>query len=406
MRLTRYGCENYKAFRDPATVELRPLTIFLGRNNSGKSALLRLPLLLLRALSRDAPRDGFPLEARGLSFGRVFRDLIHGGLAHGHAKFGLEATSDGERLDFEASVQNVVEAPGRGATTSDLSVVSRLDVRSPVPRALQWDPSPGELRSYEGIGRVRFRGLLPEGLEDWLFLDSWRDSVQEFDAQVSHLGPLRAPSLPTYEVGPRRPMGSTGAEAVGWLAADDELRRAVSEWLEENLEGWRLELDFAGGAFRCLLVRGGVSVNLCDAGQGVQQVLPVVVQQLARQREGHTTQFLDLLEQPELHLHAAGEAPLGDLLLQTARLRVGVVVVETHSENLLLRVRRRIAEGSDPELVALYWIDDRPEGHSTVRRIHIDERGEVDFWPAGLFSEAYEEVKALRRAARPAGSPA
>jgi len=111
--------------------------------------------------------------------------------------------------------------------------------------------------------------------------------------------------------------------------------------------------------------------------------------------------FLDFVEEPELHLHPAAHAPLADLFLATAATGRGQVILETHSENLLLRIRRRVAEGAaDPDIVALYWIEDRTDGSSSVRRIQILPDGEVDFWPEGVFSESYQEVRALRYAAR------
>jgi hypothetical protein len=225
--------------------------------------------------------------------------------------------------------------------------------------------------------------------------------IDEFEERGTHLGPIRATARPTYETTLSKPIGLTGEEAIGWLLHDKVLLERVGAWFEAHLDGWRLGLDQAGSAFHCTLSRGSITVNLSDAGQGMQQVLPVVVQQLLFEKAEQS--FLSLVEQPELHLHSAAQAPLADLFLETAKRRLGTILVETHSENLLLRVRRRIAEGQegiDPKLVSLYWVDECPDGYSTVQRIHIDQDGEVDTWPRGVFSEGYEEVKALRRAAR------
>lgn len=404
MRPRSIGCANYKAFKSPVTLEVRPLTLLFGKNNSGKTALLRLIRLLLHALSSEAPKNGFPLEVNGLSFGRVFRDLIHGGAPHGAAAFTVQLEAeDSGRLELSAKVQNVQVARPRPGEPSESSVISEWELRSPEPRSLVWEPALNALRSYRGEGAVAFRGLLPEPRGPWAFLEPWRTQVDEFLEHVTHLGPVRATARPTYEATAPRPLGLAGEEAISWL--DKELLDQVGAWFEAHLDGWRLGLDMAGSAFHCTLSRGAVTVNLSDAGQGMQQVFPVVVQQLLRR--GETRPFMDLVEQPELHLHAAAQAPLADLFLDTAKEGVGTVVVETHSENLLLRVRRRIAEGLAPNLVALYWVDEQPEGYSTVRRIHIDSQGEVDDWPEGVFSEGYEEVKALRRAARrrQAGEP-
>ena len=80
------------------------------------------------------------------------------------------------------------------------------------------------------------------------------------------------------------------------------------------------------------------------------------------------------------------------------------MIVETHSEMMLLRARRWIAEGRLPaEDVHVYWIHAEPGSGSVPRKITINERGEMDSWPDGVFIEDYEEILAIRRAARTRG---
>lgn len=67
----------------------------------------------------------------------------------------------------------------------------------------------------------------------------------------------------------------------------------------------------------------------------------------------------------------------------------------------MLRVRRRIAEKQlDPNRVSLYWVDDAPQGGSELKRIEILPTGDVSDWPRGVFSEDFEEAKAIRAAQR------
>jgi predicted ATPase len=81
----------------------------------------------------------------------------------------------------------------------------------------------------------------------------------------------------------------------------------------------------------------------------------------------------------------------------------GTMVVETHSESLVLRVRRRIAEGKvSPDHVALVYVEDIGEG-STLRPITLQPDGGVEWWPEGVFSESFVEVKAISRAQRARG---
>lgn len=146
MRFRSFGCANYKAFKQSVSIEVRPLTLFFGRNNSGKSALLRMPRLLLRALSSRAPRNGFPLELADLQFGRSFRDVVHGGAPHGAASFNIDL-EEGElgHLDLSATVQNVQVSRPRPGEPSESTVVSKWELRSPMGRTLAWEPAQGAI---------------------------------------------------------------------------------------------------------------------------------------------------------------------------------------------------------------------------------------------------------------------
>lgn len=347
------------------------------------------------------------MEVDELTFGARFRDLVHGRLPHGSASFHVVLEAEDETLNLSAIVQNIAEAvPSQGKPT-EYSVVSHFNLRSPSSICLKWTPAHGIVATYGGSGPLPFRGLLPDtklfsdqtDRDFWSFAEEWRDRVQAFEGLVEHLGPHRCSIARVYEAGTPRPLRYDGGGAPGRLAADGALLDKAAAWYQEHLDGWQLSLSQSGSAFECTLSRGDTTVNLADAGQGMQQALPVVIQQLSHQTED-AAPFLDLVEQPELHLHTAAQAPLGDLFLNTAKTGRGQVIVETHSENLLMRIRRRIAEGADPNLVAVYWIEDHPEGHSSVRRININAYGELDWWREGIFSEGYEEVRAIRRAAR------
>ncbi|MCP4700115.1 MAG: AAA family ATPase [Gammaproteobacteria bacterium] len=402
MKITAFNCKAYKAFREETRINLRPLTLIFGKNNSGKSTLLRLPRLLLRSLSTHA-RNGFPLKIDELSFAKSFRELTYGGLAHGTASFGIRLEDEEECLDLQATVQNGFL---RNELSKEFNVVSHLDIAQPRQLKLVWKPEVEMIAKYnDDQEKIPFRGLLPEvhrnhgKFHEWRFVEDWRERIQAFEEQVSHLGPVRNDMPRVFESGAVRALGFDGAGAIAALGQNSDLSAQVSAWFEKHLDGWSISLDYAGSVYRCILRRGEIGVNLADAGHGIQQVLPVVVQQLSHQTESGYS-LLDLAEQPELHLHAAAHAPLGDLFLDTARLGKTQVVVETHSENLLLRVRRRIAEGLNPALVALYFVQEQADGGSIVKPIEILPDGSVDWWPKGIFTEGYEEAKALDRARR------
>ena len=71
------------------------------------------------------------------------------------------------------------------------------------------------------------------------------------------------------------------------------------------------------------------------------------------------------VEQPETHLHPRLQARLADLFIEATQEggRGNQMIVETHSEHLMLRIQRRIREGSlNPSQVSVVYIDQDTEG--------------------------------------------
>ena len=144
--------------------------------------------------------------------------------------------------------------------------------------------------------------------------------------------------------------------------------------------------------------RTGTPVSHRDVGIGVSQVLPVLVSAYASEGK-----FL-AIEQPEIHLHPALQAELGDVFLESALGGGGnTFLIETHSEHLLLRIMRRMRQTTAgelpdgvpevrPEDVMVLFVE--PDGgQSLVREMPLNERGElVKAWPGGFFEEGLREI--------------
>lgn len=411
MRVVSYSLESYKPFREMARMELRPLTIIFGRNSSGKSAVLRSLRQIFSSITTQST-EPVPLNVDRINFGSRFTDLVHGKSFHGHITLGLSLELDsGQKIDFTTKIQNI-----QGTNFSQpRSFVSEFIVKEPVQKKMNLaivadPPDRKQLASIyldeeddtAKIQYIPFNGILPKTtqtllLDGWTFLEDLRSSVRELEATLQHIGPFRSQIRKVYESRMEHPIDLDGSGAPYILEADPDLLEATGKWYLQFMDGWELSLKPLGEAFCLLLKRGDTTINLAEAGQGMQQILPIIVQQLSRQMKTDHS-FIDLIEQPELHLHTAAQAPLGDLFLDTALANKGQLIVETHSENLLLRIRRRIAEGIDPNLVALYWIEDHVDGFSTLIKIDINENGELSWWKKGVFSENYQEVKAIAKA--------
>ena len=383
MQLQSLSFAGYRSFpaRGPAfperplqIVTLAPLTIVLGKNNSGKSTVLKLIHHVLSALGSDGPNP-FPMSGPRGTYGRSFRDIQHGGYFFNPLDLDFGLTS--ERSDPDRVVVQIVQP-------NDLSGDA-----PPIVQNVTLNGS--EVRN------LALSGLLPKTN----MAERLRSQARQLLERSCYLGPVRQTFKPWYPVPSK--VGKNVPESDDLVAqmlfSDAELRTAVGVWTAENLDGWRVDVKQNLDLFQLVARRSGREVNICDSGQGLQQVLPVTVLCCLRRLRVPSEPFVDAIEQPELHLHDAAHAPLGDLCLSALRDNRGMFIIETHSEPLVLRIRRRVAEGLSPEEVSILFIEDVGE-HSTIRRIKLDENGEVDWWPEGVFSEAFVEIKAMRRAQR------
>lgn len=388
MRLHSLAFAGYRSFaaRSPASparplqrLQLAPLTLLLGKNNSGKSTAARLLRHVLVAIAHDGS-DPFPMTGAGETYGSSFRDLQHARAFFNPLDVEVELSlEDGTRTLLAAQVMQVGDS---------------ADDQPPVVRDLYFG---GKGFSDE---ERSIRGLLPDIPEAM----PWRSGAGRLLAKSCHIGAIRDPVRETYEIlrGPPARLPNTQDTVAQFILADAELRAMIGDWTAAHLEGWRVDVQQTLDVFKLLARRAGREINVADSGQGIQQVLPVIALCCWRNLGREAAPFLDIIEQPELHLHDAAHAALGDLLLSAVSPGTGSMVVETHSEALVLRIRRRVAEGLPPATVSLVYVDDTDEG-SQLRSIPLRADGEVEWWPEGVFSEAFQEVKAIRRAQRRGG---
>lgn len=444
-------------FKSWAEVHLpcAPITGVFGTNSSGKTSLIQFLLMIKQ--TKDATDRAIALELNGdlVKLGTI-NDTIH---KHNEAE--TISWSVAFWLESELSVNDpsqrkaTVIAKGRRLTLS--AAVAVLN-GTPVGRRLSYrlgdirfnlaskkgdSQFALEAKSVTDLPDANFHFLrtkgrpwqLPGPIKSYAFPDQARTYFQNagfladleatYEAQldkVFYLGPLRefpqrdylwARSRPT-DVGQR---GEKTIDAILAATTAGETRnlrpKAHLRPFQEMIAYWLAEMglihsfsvvEIAPGSNRWqakVRTRPGASeVLLTDVGFGVSQVLPVITL-LQYVPEGSTV----ILEQPEIHLHPLAQAGLADVIIQAAVHRKVQIILESHSEHLLLRLQRRIAEevlGS--EKVKLYFCD-APRGVSKLTPLDVDMYGNIRNWPDQFMGDAFNEVasaelKRIERAAR------
>ncbi|NQU66245.1 MAG: DUF3696 domain-containing protein, partial [SAR324 cluster bacterium] len=117
-------------------------------------------------------------------------------------------------------------------------------------------------------------------------------------------------------------------------------------------------------------------------GFGLTQVFPIIVAALSASKDD-----ILLIENPEVHLHPAGQAQMGQFLAEVADAGIQVIV-ETHSDHVLNGIRRSVkAEKLNPDQIAIHFFRPRSEGIAQVISPQLDKTGNVDSWPDGFFDQ-------------------
>ena len=433
--------QNFKSWRE-ADLEFGKVTALFGTNSSGKTSLIQFLLLLKQ--TKEATDRTISLDLNGpyVKLG-VYEDMVYGHDGNSSLEWDLAFQREKE-LTFE-------DSSGRyGGTierSKEFKLVCRVGLRRNTPTAmhlLYWVGDAGfslaprtesdwkfDLTTKEtDFSFVRTKGRaweLPGPVKSYAFPDQAKTYYQnahfladleiayekEMD-NIFYLGPLRQFPQRDYLWARSRPkdVGTQGERAIdAILAATDEgeernlyrkgryksFQEMIAYWLQKMglVEGFRIEEIKKGSNRWQAKVRtraGGPEVLLTDVGFGVSQVLPVLTL-LQYVPDGSTV----ILEQPEIHLHPLAQAELADAIVNVAThpKRCIQVIVESHSEHLLLRLQRRIAEEKIKANDAkLYFCDIDRKGSSRLIPLKIDLFGNILNWPDKFMGDAFGEASA------------
>ena len=398
---------------------LRPVTLLVGENSTGKTTFLGCYGVLHQVFSRpyfghepDFNEEPFPMGS--------FRDVVR-------SRRGPGGRIDEFRLGLE------VESARGGMPPYSVLVTFREKGSQPVVSSLRFDfrsdsflelqPAPGDGTAFRIPGRT-VEAPVPFGQAmftmDFLTELARRERILSgLQPVADYLGglfqrpeatagrrraiPFRFPRLPelvpvaplrskprrTYD--PVRETASPEGEHVpmlmmrlsrtekgDWTSLHDDLvafgrGSGLFSDIKVKSHGRQMSDPFQ----LQVKVRSGPHANIMDVGYGVSQSLPILVDVMAA--TGRTF----LLQQPEVHLHPRGQAELASLFVEAVRKRRNRFLIETHSDYIIDRVRisvrKRILKPDDVSI--LYF---EPAGAAvTIHALTLDAEGNLRNAPAG-----------------------
>lgn len=448
--LTRLRLKNFKSWSDTGDRPLKPITGFFGANSSGKTSLFQA-LLLLKQTADSADR-GLALQFGDRNSLVNLGDFLS--VIHRHDRESeLLLELEWQRQD-PFVVKNPRERNGHVVQDTRLGLSTRVKgenggagkaLRLAVPEIryrvgdvafgmrrkdggknkFELFSDSAELQFVRSTGRVwplpppnkcyGFPDQVRAYFQNAGFLSDLELAFEEQLQSIYYLGPLRAYPERTYTWAGAQPsdMGHAGEQAVHAILSSRDrgekisrgkgrqgvsLEQYVAEWLKRLglIAEFRVEAVAEGSQIFQVKVRKAVSgseVLITDIGFGVSQILPVVVL-CFYVPEGSTV----ILEQPEIHLHPAVQADLADVLIDAYRKRGVQILVESHSEHLLRRLQRRIADETlSKDELALYFCE-AGEKHSDLTALNVNLFGQITNWPKDFFGDEFGEIAETQKA--------
>lgn len=448
--ITHMRAQNFKSWRDTGDVRMAPLTVLFGANSSGKTSLLQL-LLMLKQTAESPDRSqvlNLGGDERSLVDLGTLPDLLFAGASE--LQWSLDwdlgetlEVSDPKRpkaISLQGDTLGItthVAWQGNGDRSLGSPLVTSLRYRF-AGGAFGMDLSDPARREYQLVSEhpdypfVRATGRkwpLPPPAKSYGFPDQVRAYFQnagflsdlelQFEqlcARIFYLGPLRDYPRRTYTAIGAQPgdMGRRGERVVDALLAAREsgqlikrgkgkkqqsLEARVAECLRTLglISHFEVRAVTPGGKLYQVWVRQHAEapeVLLTDVGFGVSQILPVIALCYYAPR-GSTL----ILEQPEIHLHPKVQAGLADVLIDAIQHQGIQIILESHSEHLLRRLQRRVAEETlAADQAALYFCR-LERGESKLTPLELDMFGTIRNWPDGFFGDELGEIAATQLAA-------
>lgn len=435
--------KNFKGFKDTDWVKIKPITIILGSNNSGKTNFLAPFLLLSQTISS---RDRLaPLILKGDVYDAGnYQEIVKDYITENEMFFGyryhihnpdkkiqeLGAYSPGaievvfkvEKKDSEIKLKSktvydiynreffklLLNVSGKydfeGIGSDSMTKLEKSTITNSEPTNFLF--SPNDILSHIETNNIRTSGKerierkvvrFSKGFSQFLAAISYNNSkVINSLGSLSFIGPIRKNPLRIYEITNETyyTVGSMGENTPNLIKKIGNNLGELNSWIKKFGFGDGIQLKHHySNTYSLRFIKEGTEnyTSIANAGFGASQVLPLVVQAIVSPKGSIT-----IAEQPEIHLNPKIQCELADLFVSMAT-KGQTIIAETHSEHLLLRLRRLIAENKiSSDKVAIYFVE-KVDNDSVIKEIELQENGHINSidWPKDFFGESLKEALAM-----------
>ena len=437
---------NFKSWKDTGDIKLGPITAFFGTNSSGKTSLLQALLLMKQTIAstnQNITLDFGQQDALFVELGS-FKETIFNHDESLPLEFHLKwklindlvipfdlnpiKILNGNEIGFKTQIKKnkdgkaIIEFLNYEFDNSYFSLekdqINNLfyKLKSDIHN-FKFKPLSLKINT-QSVSPIKFYIYPPylnsvneyTDFEDFRFLGIFPFKLEELYTQIYYLGPLRDyPKRQYYWTNDSESIdvGIKGERAIQTILTSDQLGRNLSEtvayWLKKLglIESFKIKSLVDGKNIyevHVKISKKSAEVLLTDVGFGVSQIIPVITQCYSVP-EGSIL----LIEQPEIHLHPKIQAGLADVFIDAIKTRGIQIILESHSEHLLQRLQRRMAEydlnenGIDKEKINLYFCESK-DGASEIKNLILDDYGNITNYPKNFFGDEFGEMAAMAKA--------
>ncbi|MCY3770048.1 MAG: AAA family ATPase [Gammaproteobacteria bacterium] len=406
---------NFRIFDDEVTIRIRPITLLIGKNNAGKSSVIRFLLMLQQSTGLNSKAF---LDSRGekVDLGK-FYELKNSASRKRYLHFALHVQQEGSPRDplgiyLREKGFNYHEHPPQYLVTADvlynprnlfqgkdwkftLSSANQAILQRSMPitensRFLQ--PATGHPVEYSDSNAAVTRESKAE--------QCCLESIAQTIGTMAHIGPSRNEMPRSIDIGenvPSHHVGRNGEYALHhlWRLLKESRDRAelIGSHLKKIVDIRDIAFSEKGDLALCETqnAKTGARTNIANFGFGTSQCLPILIQG-GIMNPGTTL----LVEQPETQIHPTAQLELGSFFFDLWKQRKVSSIIETHSGNTLLRLQRLIARGDlSAEDVSVVFFDVENQ-KSVVNNLEIKEDGSLgDGLPMEFFHQDIWEAMDL-----------